>query len=72
MKWAWKLGRYAGIDVYIHATFLLLIGWIVLSHLMGGRGPDAAVEGVVFTLLLFACVRRIRNRSCGWRAPDQP
>ena len=56
MKWAWKLGRYAGIDVYIHATFLLLIGWIVLSHLVGGRGPDAAVEGVVFTLLLFACV----------------
>ena len=33
MKWQWKLGRFAGIDVFIHATFLLLIGCVV--HLVG-------------------------------------
>jgi hypothetical protein len=24
MKWSWKLGKFAGIDVYLHATFILL------------------------------------------------
>ena len=28
MKWHWKLGRFAGIDVYIHATFLLIIAFV--------------------------------------------
>jgi Zn-dependent protease/predicted transcriptional regulator len=56
MKWAWKLGRYAGIDVYIHATFLLLIGWIVISHMIGGRSLGVAIAGVAFILFLFACV----------------
>ncbi len=32
MKWSWKLGRFAGIDVYMHATFLLLVGWVALIH----------------------------------------
>jgi hypothetical protein len=32
MKWQWKFGTFAGIDVYIHATFLLLIGWVGYSH----------------------------------------
>jgi Zn-dependent protease len=56
MKWAWKLGRYAGIDVYIHATFLLLIGWIVISHMIGGQSLEVAVAGVIFILFLFTCV----------------
>ena len=30
MKWQWKLGRFAGIDVFVHATFLLLM-WITRS-----------------------------------------
>jgi Zn-dependent protease/predicted transcriptional regulator len=56
MKWAWKLGRYAGIDVYLHATFLLLIGWIIITHMMSGRSLGVAVAGVVFILFLFASV----------------
>ena len=28
MKWQWKLGRFAGIDVFVHATFVLIIGWV--------------------------------------------
>ncbi len=31
MKWSWKLTRLAGIDVYVYATFFLLIAWIGLS-----------------------------------------
>ena len=32
MKWSWKLIRIAGIDVYVHATFVILIVWIGLSY----------------------------------------
>jgi Zn-dependent protease len=56
MKWSWKVGRYAGVDVYIHATFLLLVGWIAASHLIAGRGLASAAEGAAFILALFACV----------------
>jgi Zn-dependent protease len=56
MKWSIKLGRYLGIDVYLHFTFLLLLGFIGLSHWLTGRSAGAALDGVVFFLALFACV----------------
>ena len=56
MKWSWKLGRLAGIDVFIHATFLLLIGWIALSHWLQGKSLAATLAGVGFILALFVCV----------------
>src|SRR4051794_37510868 len=30
-RWAWRLGRVAGISIYLHATFLLLLAWIAVS-----------------------------------------
>ena len=56
MKWSWKLGRFAGIDVYIHATFLLLLAWVGGSHLVQDRSLAAAINGVAFILALFLCV----------------
>ncbi|NJD20508.1 MAG: site-2 protease family protein [Gemmatimonadetes bacterium] len=56
MKWSWKLGRFFGIDVYVHATFLLLIGWIVLTHWMASRSVSATMVGVGFMLLVFGSV----------------
>src|SRR5947208_11729394 len=56
MKWSWKLGRFAGIDVYMHATFLLLIGWVVLTHWSQSHSLLSTLEGVGFILALFACV----------------
>lgn len=56
MKWSWKLGRFAGIEVYMHATFLLLIGWVALTHWLEGRSLAAVLSGVGFILALFACV----------------
>ena len=50
MTWSWKLERIAGIDVYMHATFLMLIGWIAMIHWSEGRTVAAAVEGVGFIL----------------------
>ena len=56
MKWNWKIGKLAGIDLYIHATFLLLLGWVALSHWTASKSVTAVVAGVVFILALFACV----------------
>ncbi len=56
MKWSWKLGEFAGIAVYVHATFLLIIGWVLLRHWSQGQSLLTALEGVWFTLAIFACV----------------
>ena len=56
MKWQWKLARIAGIDVYMHATFLLLIGWVAFSHWTEQGTMQAVLSGVFFILLLFAFV----------------
>ncbi len=56
MKWSWKIGTLAGIELRMHVTFLLLLGWVGASHWLAGRSVDAAMSGVAFILALFACV----------------
>ena len=56
MRWSWKLGRVAGIEIRVHATFLLLLAWAALSYYRLGGSGAAAVKGVAFTLALFASV----------------
>jgi Zn-dependent protease/CBS domain-containing protein len=56
MKWSWKIGEFAGIRVYIHATFVLLLGWIAVSYLLQGYALLDALSSVGFMLALFACV----------------
>jgi Zn-dependent protease/predicted transcriptional regulator len=56
MKWQWKLARIAGIDIYMHATFLLLIGWVALSYWTEQGNIQAVLSGILFILLLFGFV----------------
>jgi len=56
MSWSWRLGTYGGIDVKVHATFLLLLGGVGASHLLVDGSVTAALEGGLFIGLLFACV----------------
>jgi Zn-dependent protease/predicted transcriptional regulator len=55
MKWSWKLGSVAGIGLYVHATFFLLLAWIGVTDWLQGGGA-AALDGIAFILVLFACV----------------
>ena len=55
MKWSWKLGTVAGIGLYVHATFLLLLAWVGVTYWLAG-GSAAALSGIAFILALFACV----------------
>ena len=56
MKWSFKLGRILGIDVYVHFTFLLLLGFVGLAHWLPGRSLEAALTGMLFFAGLFVCV----------------
>jgi Zn-dependent protease/CBS domain-containing protein len=56
MKWQWKLGTFAGIDVFVHATFLLLIGWIGYRYWLDYGTFAKVLEGILFILALFFCV----------------
>lgn len=56
MKWSWKIGKFAGISVYMHATFLILIAWIVLTEWGATHSGRAVAGSVLFILALFACV----------------
>jgi stage IV sporulation protein FB len=55
MLWSIPIARIAGTVVRLHVTFLLFLVWIGGSQWrLGGR--EAAVEGVLFIVLVFACV----------------
>jgi Zn-dependent protease/CBS domain-containing protein len=55
MSWSINIGRIAGTAVRIHLTFLLFLGWIFLASGYSG-GQQAAWSGLLFMVLLFACV----------------
>jgi Zn-dependent protease/CBS domain-containing protein len=56
MKWSWKVGSFAGIGVYVHATFLILIAWLVLLEWNQGHKSHALVAEVLFILAFFVCI----------------
>ena len=45
-----------GIHVYLHWTFLLLLGWILFSRLLAGGTLLDAVDALLFVLAIFGCV----------------
>jgi Zn-dependent protease/predicted transcriptional regulator len=56
MGWSWRIGRIAGIDVYMHFTFMLLLAWVGISHYFARRDLGDAVQGLAFILALFGIV----------------
>ncbi len=51
-----RIARVFGIGVYVHPTFWLLVVWVGLSDFLSNRSPSSALQGVLFILVLFACV----------------
>lgn len=56
MNWTLRLGRYRGIELCVHWTFLIVMGWIAVSSIAAGQGWLTALLGMVFLALIFACV----------------
>ncbi len=53
--WTFRLGRFLGIDVYMHGTFLLLLAFFGLRAGMS-EGAGAGVAEVAWMVALFGCV----------------
>jgi Zn-dependent protease/predicted transcriptional regulator len=56
IRGSWKIGEFAGIAVYLHSTFLILVAWVMFVYWNAGHSIRAMISGVMFTLALFACV----------------
>ncbi|MDP3244985.1 MAG: site-2 protease family protein [bacterium] len=56
MKWSLKLGRLLGINVYLHLTFLLLLGFLGFTYWRTTQNAVATLQGVAFIVALFGCV----------------
>ena len=56
MTWSARLGRFAGIDVYVHVTFLLLLVWVAYLYWTETHALAGVLDGLVLILLLFLCV----------------
>jgi Zn-dependent protease/predicted transcriptional regulator len=56
MRWSWRIGRLAGIDVYMHVTFLLLLGWIAYVRYAATGSVREALMGMLFVIVLFAVI----------------
>ena len=56
MRWSLKIAKLAGIDIFIHFTFFILITWVAFIQWKLNGSIGAAFSGVVFILAIFACV----------------
>src|SRR5712692_4017583 len=56
MRWSWRIGTIAGIGLYIHATFWLLILFIMYAYWTRGHSLAMAVGGALFVMAIFACI----------------
>lgn len=56
MKWSWRIGRLAGIEVHVHATFLLLVALYAVAGWMRHGSIVDGMQIAGFLLALFACV----------------
>lgn len=75
MRWSLNFARIAGTEIRIHITFVIFLAWIAFMYYQAG-GPDAAVRGLVFILLLFLSVllhelgHVVTARRFGIQTPD--
>jgi Zn-dependent protease len=54
MRWSLRLGSVSGIGIYIHWTFLILIGYVIWMN--AGAGTTPTLMAVALTLSVFICV----------------
>ena len=71
-----KLGTVAGIGIFVHWTFSILIAWVLLSGFSRGGNLAAGISAVFFVIAVFACIvlhelgHALTARRCGIRTLD--
>lgn len=56
MNYKLYLGRISGIKLYVHWTFLLLIGWVIYSDIRSGLDTENIIWSLGFVFIIFGCV----------------
>jgi Zn-dependent protease/CBS domain-containing protein len=56
MGWSWRIGRIAGIDIFVHPTFLILLAWMGVYYYQTTGNLAEALSGVAFIVALFGIV----------------
>lgn len=56
MKWSMRIGRFAGIDVRVHVTFLALLGYFALVFWSQTGTVAGVLAGLLLIFVLFVCV----------------
>lgn len=75
MNWSVTLGRVGGTELKVHATFFLLLAWVVAAGSVA-EGLAAALVNAAFIVAIFACVvlhelgHAAMARRFGIRTPD--
>ena len=75
MSWSFPIAKLFGSEVRIHVTFFLLLAWIGAARYASG-GAEAAVQGLILILAIFACVvahelgHALAARRYGIQTPD--
>jgi Zn-dependent protease len=75
MSWSFAIGRLTGIQIRVHVTLLLFLGWVGLSDGLAG-GWREAVAGVTLLCMVFGCIllhelgHAWAARRFGIRTPD--
>ncbi len=56
MKWSWRIGSLAGIGVYVHATFLILLAWVGAHYYLPHASWWDVARGQLFVVAIFSVV----------------
>ena len=56
MGGSWRIGTVTGIGIYLHWTFLILLGWIGVSYVVRGDDLGDALHGIILIIALFGVV----------------
>lgn len=56
MRWSYKCGKLLGIDLYVHVTFFLLLGYFLISGLLKTDSMMFALFEVALVLITFTIV----------------
>src|SRR4051812_40233833 len=69
-RMSWKVGRVAGIDVFLHPSFLLLLAYV--GMMQGGLGSIILVSAVFGCVLLHELGHALTARRFGIATEDIP
>jgi Zn-dependent protease len=56
MRWSWRLATVAGVGVYVHITFFILLLWIGANYYLVRHEWMDTLAGLLFIAMLFGIV----------------